>query len=222
MSAPLSTVRRADCPWCGGRRLRSRSAVLDRCQECAHVFRNPRVAVGGRRVRDRPRRYRATVRAVLRLRRPDPESWLDVGTGDAGFPAAARAFFPYTAFDGLDVSPRVLRARAAERIEEAHLGRLTDPHVTAPLRSRYDVVSLLDHLPHTPTPQADLIAALALLRPGGLLILELPTPTNWRPPPPPPNITTALTTQGCTLLFPTPHSLLSPTYHLLAHTPHPN
>lgn len=120
------------------------------------------------------RRLRAAARAALRF--PEPESWLDVGTGDARFPEAAKELFPYTAFDGLDPTDRVLYARVAERIEEAHVGRLTDPRVTARLRTRYDVVSMFRHLEHAPDPRAELRAALAVLRPGGHLILELPNP----------------------------------------------
>lgn len=119
-----------------------------------------------RRVRelDERRRHRAAARALLRAD-PEPESWLDVGTGDARFPAALRAHFPYTAFDGLDPSPRVERARADERIEEAHVGRPADPHIVSALAGRYDVVSLRH-------PGEGLGAALALVRPGGHLLVE--------------------------------------------------
>ncbi|ELS52652.1 class I SAM-dependent methyltransferase [Streptomyces viridochromogenes] len=123
-----------------------------------------------------PRRLRAAARAALPF--PEPESWLDVGTGDGRFPEAAKELFPYTAFDGLDPTPRVLHARVAERVEEAHVGRLTDPRVTARLRARYDVVSMLRHLEHTPDPRAELRAALTVLRPGGHLLLELPNPRS--------------------------------------------
>ncbi|MDT0435225.1 methyltransferase domain-containing protein [Streptomyces doudnae] len=217
---PLATAPRPDCPWCGAARPRARTPVLDRCRACAHVFRTvPAPATGQVADRDRPRRHRATARAVLRLLRDDPESWLDVGTGDARFPAAAKAFFPYTAFDGLDVTSRVVRARAAERVEEAHVGRLTDRTLTAPLRARYDVVSLLHHLPRTPDPRAELRAALGLLRPGGLLVLELPDPeapfaaltallpaSRERPAPlhlpPRANLAAALEAAGCAVLTP--------------------
>jgi hypothetical protein len=101
---------------------------------------------------------------------PEPESWLDVDTGDADFPEAAREFFPYTAFDGLDPTPRVLHAQAVERLEEGYLGRLTDPRLTAHLRARYDVVSLLNR--HA--DPGELRAALAVLRPGGHLLVESP------------------------------------------------
>lgn len=120
------------------------------------------------------RRFRSAARAILRF--PEPESWLDVGTGDARFPETAREFFPYTSFDGLDRTARVEWARRAERVEEAHIGLLTDPRIAARLRGRYDVVSMLHHLPHAPDPREELDAALAVLRPGGHLLLELPDP----------------------------------------------
>ena len=120
---------------------------------------------------DAHRRHRALARAILRLL-PEPESWLDVGTGDAHFPETAKGLFPYTSFDGVDPTPRVVRARAAERIEEAYAGHLTDPHITTALHARYDVVSLLRDRSPAPDPEAELRAALTVLRPGGLLLLE--------------------------------------------------
>ncbi|MFF0158272.1 class I SAM-dependent methyltransferase [Streptomyces sp. NPDC005263] len=120
------------------------------------------------------RRLRSIARAILPF--PEPESWLDVGTGEARFPKAAKEFFPYTSFDGLDATPRVEQARRAERVEEAHVGLLTDPRITTRLRARYDVVSMLHHLPHTQDPRDELQAAVAVLRPGGHLLLEAPDP----------------------------------------------
>ncbi len=172
------------------------------------------------------RRLRSTARAMLRF--PEPESWLDVGTGEALFPETARKVFPYTSFDGLDATPRVEWARWAERVEEAHVGQLTDPRITARLRARYDVVSLLHHLPHTPDPRAELSAALAVLRPGGHLLLELPDPhcafarllgRRWhahpRPGAPPltalDDLCAQLESQGCTIVT---------TDRRAAHVPH--
>ncbi|GAA3789615.1 hypothetical protein GCM10022403_024920 [Streptomyces coacervatus] len=117
------------------------------------------------------RHHRATARVILRLL-PEPESWLDVGTGDARFPETARELFPYTCFDGLDPTPRVSYARHAERVEEAFVGDVTDPHITTILRARYDVVTLLRHRTPAPDFRAELRAALMLVRRGGLLLVE--------------------------------------------------
>lgn len=200
--------RREDCPWCGARTLRTRlrttdptghlpgTFAVDECRGCGHVFQNPRLVTEGlalphgdfyaghledfaarvlsaRAVR---RRHRATAHKLSAL--PEPESWLDVGTGYGHFPEAAREFFVYTSFDGLDPSPRVLEARAAGRVEEAHVGRLAGPGMTTRLRGRYDVVSMFHHLQHMPDPRAELRAALAVLRPGGHLVVEVPDPRS--------------------------------------------
>ncbi|MFJ9738197.1 class I SAM-dependent methyltransferase [Streptomyces sp. NPDC101166] len=244
---PIHEPRRDDCPWCGSTRLRTRlrapdllhhrpgTFVVDECLDCAHAFQNPRLtseglalylrepeAGSGRGLTERVlaartgrRRLRAVARTMLRF--PEPESWLDVGTGHALFPQAAKEVFPYTAFDGLDPTPRVERARWAGRVEEAHVGRLTTPGITARLRGRYDVVSMLHHLEHTPDPREELAAALAVLRPGGRLLLELPDPLSafapllgkwWAPHGQPrhlhllplANVRAELESRGCTIV----------------------
>ncbi|MFF8945903.1 class I SAM-dependent methyltransferase [Streptomyces sp. NPDC014864] len=200
--------RRADCPWCGSGRLRTRLSapdlmqhkpgtfVLDQCRDCGHSFQNPRLTGAGlafyhrdfgeddaRGLTERvlaaargDRRHRTVAHLMRNV--GEPESWLDVGTGHAHFPRAAREVFPYTSFDGLDPTLRVVRARDAGWIEEAHVGHLADPHLVARLRARYDVVSVFQHLAHVPDPRAELDAALAVLRPGGHLLIELPDPRS--------------------------------------------
>ncbi|WP_367323743.1 class I SAM-dependent methyltransferase [Streptomyces sp. HUAS ZL42] len=240
---PVHEPRREDCPWCGSRRVGTRlpALTLDECRDCAHVFRNPRLTAEGRSLYDAhapeaapgSRRLRATARVMLPL--VEPESWLDVGTGHAHFPEAAKEVFPYTSFDGLDPTLRVEWAREADRVEEAHVGHLTAPDVLARLRARYDVVSMLHHLARVPDPREELRAALTALRPGGHLLLELPDPHStfakllgkrWpahtRPHHvhliPQDNLRTELETRGCTII-PTGRSgalRLSNTYRVLA------
>ncbi|MCX4909336.1 class I SAM-dependent methyltransferase [Streptomyces sp. NBC_00878] len=171
--------------------------VVDECEDCAHAFQNPRLTAQGlafyyrdfyeghesrqshenfaeRRLhaRARRRRHEAAARAMLPF--PEPESWLDVGTGHGHFPAAAKELYTYTSFDGLDPTSRVEKARTAGRVEEAHHGRL--PDLVDRLRARYDVVSMFHHLEHSPDPREELRAALAVLRPGGHLLVEVPDP----------------------------------------------
>lgn len=141
---------------------------------------------------DERRRHRGAARAILKVL-PEPESWLDVGTGHGRFPETAKEFFPYTSFDGLDPTARVAEAREAGRIEEAYAGHLTDPHITSGLRSRYDVVTLLRHRSPAPDPDAELRAALTVLRPGGLLLLEAPAPQAD-------DLRTELESQNCTIV----------------------
>ncbi|GAA2608234.1 class I SAM-dependent methyltransferase [Streptomyces lienomycini] len=204
---------REDCPWCGSRRLRARPggdgprqgaphrSALVRCHDCRHVFRNPPLTPGPERpvVRAGVRlKHGRAARAMVR-RCPEPESWLDVGTGDADFPLTARTYFPYTSFDGLDPTPRVLRARAVERVEEAFVGRLTDHHIAVRLRERYDVVSLFQYLERVADPRAELRGALRVLRPGGHLLVDVPDPRRLSPVHPV-GLSAELVAQGCTVL----------------------
>ncbi|KOV98328.1 methyltransferase [Streptomyces sp. NRRL B-1140] len=269
-TARVHEPRREDCPWCGSARLRNRlrtgdlrqykpgSFTVDACRDCGHTFQNPRLTVEGLALyhrtargaprdpasdgllalRSSPRRHRSAARAMLCC--GEPESWLDVGTGHARFPATARQFFPYTAFDGLDPTPRVVRARTADRVEEAHVGRLTDPRIAVPLRARYDVVSMLHHLEGTADPRAELRAALSVLRPGGHLLIETLSPRSvfaallgrwWLPYDqprhlhllPPQNIRAELESAGCTILtldhrpVHVPHDLAGATSLALSH-----
>ncbi|OIK29479.1 hypothetical protein VT52_001280 [Streptomyces malaysiense] len=114
-------------------------------------------------------RHRLTARALSAL--PEPESWLDVGTGYGHFPEAAKRFFPYTSFDGVDPTGRVEHALARGRVEEAYRGHLAD--VAPRLRARYDVVSVFG----PPADPAELHCALTVLRPGGHIVLG----AGWTP-----------------------------------------
>ncbi|WP_372348774.1 hypothetical protein [Streptomyces sp. KL116D] len=112
--------RRPDCPWCGstklGTRLRTTDLLqhkpgtftIDQCRSCAHSFQNPRLTPEGLNFYYRDfydglgadqaerifgaqtstRRHRAATHALAHFL--EPEAWLDVGTGHARFPAAAK------------------------------------------------------------------------------------------------------------------------------------
>ncbi|MGV4985057.1 class I SAM-dependent methyltransferase [Streptomyces sp. NPDC001709] len=252
-SDPFLEPRRENCPWCGSARLRTRVRVrdplrqrrgtfaVDRCRDCGHTFQNPRLTAEGhaffhRDVYERQlekftarvlsaaavrHRHRALAHKLSAL--AEPESWLDVGTGHGGFPEAAKEFFPYTSFDGLDPTARVRQAQLEERVEEAHHGYLATPGMAARLRARYDVVSMFRHIEHTPDPRAELRAALTVLRPGGHLVVEAADPRcafatllgrRWLPygQPrhlhllPPGNLRAELETLGCTILVTDRHS----------------
>ncbi|MFD8997562.1 class I SAM-dependent methyltransferase [Streptomyces abikoensis] len=196
--------RSTECPWCGSARLRTRlrtvdliqrkpgTFVLDQCRDCAHSFQNPRLTADGLDFYYRDfyegfsgealkgfadadftrKRYRAAARSVLPFCRP--KRWLDVGTSKGHFPQAAREIHPSTVFDGLDIGEGVEHAERLGRVTEGHRGRLTD--LAPKLAGRYDVVSMFHCLEHTPDPRQELAAALAVLEPGGHLVIEVPDP----------------------------------------------
>jgi SAM-dependent methyltransferase len=196
--------RRADCPWCGGVRLRRlltsgdlqhhRPGVfrLDRCRSCGHIFQNPRLSVAGlnfhykefydgngggeveRGFRLGAPHYRD--RAKMLRGHATPDAWLDVGGGHGHFCNAARDVWPRTRFDALDMSRSVEEAARQGWIDRGHLGFF--PQLADELAGSYDVVSMHHYLEHTVDPYAELDAAAKVLPPGGHLLIEVPDP-EW-------------------------------------------
>jgi SAM-dependent methyltransferase len=101
-----------------------------------------------------------------------PASWLDVGTGHGHFCLVARQRWPEATFAGLDQSDSVVAAERRGRIDEAYRGSFAE--VAGSLAGRFDVVSMNHYLEHTADPRREITAAAQAVRPGGLLLVELP------------------------------------------------
>ncbi|MFF1338570.1 methyltransferase domain-containing protein [Streptomyces sp. NPDC058290] len=196
--------RRPDCPWCGSRRLTVRVRVpdllqgkpgrftLEQCGDCGHIFQNPRLTLEGLEFYYRDfydgrggegagtvfGRLGASYRARAQMLRPygAPASWLDVGTGHGHFCNAARAVWPGTRFDGLDMGEGVLEAERRGWVATGFQGQF--PEFAAKLAGRYEVVSMYHYLEHTRDPLAELDTAAEVLAPGGHLAIELPDPES--------------------------------------------
>jgi len=194
--------RRAGCPWCDSEALRTRLRttdllqhkpgrfVLDECRDCGHVFQNPRLkpaglefyyrdcydGLGEKNMTGMFEGNRAGYRSRAELARDVGASgeWLDVGMGHGHFCQEAAAVLPGVEFDGLDLGDAVELARRQGRIRTGYRGSFVD--LAEELAGRYDVVSMYHYLEHTTEPQRELAAAMTVLRPGGLLAIELPDP----------------------------------------------
>ncbi|MFD9356028.1 class I SAM-dependent methyltransferase [Streptomyces sp. NPDC060031] len=169
--------------------------TLERCADCAHVFQNPRLTPEGLEFYYRDfydgrggegagivfGRLGAAYRGRAEMLRPHtgslgPESWLDVGTGHGHFCNAARAVWPRTRFDGLDMGAGVREAELRGWVETGFQGQF--PEFAGKLAGQYEVVSMYHYLEHTREPLAELDAAAAVLAPGGLLAIEVPDPQS--------------------------------------------
>ena len=194
--------RRADCPWCGSNRLvvRLRTTdllqhkpgrfVLDRCQDCAHIFQNPRLNAAGlefyyRDVYDglgedkMGSMFEASgaaygSRAEMIKPYHAPAQWLDVGMGHGHFCREAKVVHPDTVFDGLDISDGVKLAEERGWVRTGYRGSF--PELADDLTGKYDVISMFHYLEHTGDPRAEVEAAARALAPGGYLLIELPDP----------------------------------------------
>jgi len=192
---------RIDCPWCNStditRHLHTVDLIqqkqgwfaLDRCRRCLHIFQNPRLSgtglsyyyrdfydgLGATKMRKgfaaRGSTYRRRARAVAAVE-SSPALWLDVGTGYGHFCETARTIFPNTSFHGIDASDGIDDGLKSGRIDVAFKEPLEV--LAARYPERYDVVSMYHYLEHTTDPRIELRHAVQLLKPGGLLVIEVP------------------------------------------------
>ena len=193
------------CPLCSSTQLKKHLAVgdiwqgkpgtlrLDACRECRHVFQNPRLSLDGLGFYYRDfydglgedgiellfdaEGQPYGPRADFVLDHGRPSSWLDVGCGHGHFCQAIKERLPAAKVDGLDLSDGVEDARRRGWLDEAHTGLF--PEMAQELAGTYDVVSMSHYLEHTRDPQAEVRAAATVLKPGGMLFIEVPDPSSW-------------------------------------------
>jgi 2-polyprenyl-3-methyl-5-hydroxy-6-metoxy-1,4-benzoquinol methylase len=133
-----------------------------------HQQRHGRASIEVRSRSDLAERSAFWLRALLEYRLP-PGRVLELGCGHGGFLKLVRD----AGFDvlGLDLSPSVLDyARRTFGIDVVR-GPLEETDLPA---GSFDVVAAFDVLEHVPDPLETVRAAAALLRPGGLLVVQTP------------------------------------------------
>jgi SAM-dependent methyltransferase len=199
--SPLKT----SCPLCGEHELRELirtyepvmhkpgSFTLEQSSACGYIFQNPQLNAEGLAFyyRDLYDGLGASLtelilgsddavyrnRARLFSRYCTPARWLDVGGGNGYFCCVARGLWPGATFDGLDLSQGIREAEETGWVDHGYQGQF--PDTARSLAGVYDVVSMIQYLEHTVTPEKELSAAHATLCDGGMLILEVPNPDFW-------------------------------------------
>jgi SAM-dependent methyltransferase len=196
--------RRPDCPLCGSTELDVRveaydlvqckpgTFTLEECGACGHIFQNPALTDEGLDFYYRdfydgagdhliegafnliPSFYKARAEVVKGA--GNPKRWLDVGGGHGHFSLAAKAVWPDTTFEGLDMSESIEEAERRGWVAEGHRGMF--PDLAPGLAGRFDVVSMFHYIEHTRDPGGELDAASTVLGPDGLVLIEVPDPES--------------------------------------------
>ncbi len=151
-----------------------------RCNACTHIFRNgfysddackilfsstKTVQVVGNDVEGQRIMSARMVEKVLPYQ--SSGAWLDVGFGNGSllFTAMEYGFHPI----GLD-----LRKSSVDAMVRLGIQAFCNDIQTIQIDPKCSVISMADVLEHMPFPRAGLIAAHALLEPGGVLFLSMP------------------------------------------------
>jgi 2-polyprenyl-3-methyl-5-hydroxy-6-metoxy-1,4-benzoquinol methylase len=80
--------------------------------------------------------------------------------------------------DGVELDPEAA-AVAAETYRRVFVGSLEDPALLASIRTRYDVILLVETLEHVVRPERVLTACAPLLDHGGYVLVTLPNVAHW-------------------------------------------
>lgn len=202
--APFFEPRAAQCPLCASaslapfltspERIQRKPGLfaLERCDECGHIFQNPRLSLAGLAFYYRDfydglgaeitelvfglDKMPYVVRAQAMTAHAAPATWLDVGAGHGHFCLCAREVFPDTRFDGLEMGAGVDLALRRGWMDRGLRGMF--PEQVHAIEGTYDVVSMSHYLEHARDPRAEIAAARVALRPGGHLLIEVPDPSS--------------------------------------------
>ena len=191
-----------DCPTCGaapqrvlglrgGRSHRAGAGTevrIVRCRRCGLIFPNPfpvprevddlygdpTAYFAGHDSTVKVRNGRRMIRDLVALTDAAEPRVLDVGSGMGELLEAAR--LEGIAAAGIELSPAM--ANAARERFDADVRVVTIEDLAGTETESFDVIVMSSVLEHVHRPDATVAAAKALLRPGGVLYLELPSEPN--------------------------------------------
>ena len=109
---------------------------------------------------------------------PRRSSVLDVGCS-TGYLGAWLAQTRECVVDGVEIDPRD-RTIAAKRLHTVYDVNLENPDSHKQIPNRYDVILLMDVLEHVRNPDLMLAQIKQLLKPEGVLIVNVPNVANWQ------------------------------------------
>lgn len=188
MTAPSPEALRLHCPACGPSAPskiwldRGGPTRYRRCRDCGTVFASPCSPPSARQaildevfgagdaaeVNEAARNHALAREAAILKRFVDGGDMLDVGCDLGGFFAS----FPSPAWrrHGVEISPSAASHAAERWAARVFAGTLADAAYPG---ARFDLVTMIDMLYHVPDPRAELREAARILKPGGVLGIEL-------------------------------------------------